>query len=125
MRTNYPADNGLTLLPECNKARLETFTHILTHSKNGKPHLPSTLLRNEIFLAVEGHPECYHRNWQLIAEELQYFGGDSIASTLRRHDKFHRTILLDVCKRLKAEVDRQMITPQVEQQSLEHFLRHS
>ncbi|MBX4288984.1 hypothetical protein K4G89_22530, partial [Mycobacterium tuberculosis] len=65
------------------------------------------------------------RNWQLIAGELQHFGGDSIANTLRRHGKFYRAILLDVCKRLKAKVDKQLSTPQIEQQLLAHFLQHS
>ena len=72
-----------------------------------------------------GHPERYRRNWQLIAGELQHFGGDSIANTLRRHGKFYRAILLDVCKRLKAKVDKQLSTPQIEQQLLAHFLQHS
>ncbi len=74
---------------------------------------------------MEGHPERYRRNWQLIAGELQHFGGDSIANTLRRHGKFYRAILLDVCKRLKAKVDKQMTTPQIEQQLLTHFLQNS
>nr|VXZ88820.1 Uncharacterized protein conserved in bacteria [Klebsiella pneumoniae] len=74
---------------------------------------------------MEGHPERYRRNWQLIAGELQHFGGDSIANTLRRHGKFYRAILLDVCKRLKAKVDKQLSTPQIEQQLLAHFLQHS
>ncbi len=72
-----------------------------------------------------GAPERYRRNWQLIAGELQHFGGDSIANTLRRHGKFYRAILLDVCKRLKAKVDKQLSTPQIEQQLLAHFLQHS
>ncbi len=61
---------------ECSEAHLEAFTRILTHGDNGKPRLSSTLLRNETFLAMEGHPERYRRNWQLIAGELQHFGGD-------------------------------------------------
>ncbi len=118
-------DDDLAFLPECSEAHLEAFTRILTHGENGKPRLSSTLLRNETFLAMEGHPERYRRNWQLIAGELQHFGGDSIANTLRRHGKFYRAILLDVCKRLKAKVDKQLSTPQIEQQLLAHFLQHS
>jgi uncharacterized protein YaaW (UPF0174 family) len=125
MRINYLDDDDLAFLPECSEAHLEAFTRILTHGENGKPRLSSTLLRNETFLSMEGHPERYRRNWQLIAGELQHFGGDSIANTLRRHGKFYRAILLDVCKRLKAKVDKQMTTPQIEQQLLTHFLQHS
>ncbi|HEL9842886.1 TPA: DUF3944 domain-containing protein, partial [Klebsiella pneumoniae] len=125
MHINYLEDDDLAFLPECCEAHLEAFTRILTHGENGKPRLSSTLLRNETFLAMEGHPERYRRNWQLIAGELQHFGGDSIANTLRRHGKFYRAILLDVCKRLKAKVDKQLSTPQIEQQLLAHFLQHS
>ena len=87
---DYLEDDDLAFLPECSEAHLEAFTRILTHGENGKPRLSSTLLRNETFLAMEGHPERYRRNWQLIAGELQHFGGDSIANTLRRHGKFMR-----------------------------------
>ena len=74
---------------------------------------------------MAGHPERYRRNWQLIAGELQHFGGDSIANTLRRHGKFYREILLDVCKRLKIKVEKHMSTPEIELHLLEHFLEHS
>lgn len=67
MHINYLADDDLAFLPECSEAHLEAFTRILTHGENGKPRLSSTLLRNETFLAMEGHPERYRRNWQLIA----------------------------------------------------------
>lgn len=67
MRINYLDDDDLAFLPECSEAHLEAFTRILTHGENGKPRLSSTLLRNETFLSMEGHPERYRRNWQLIA----------------------------------------------------------
>lgn len=125
MKINYLEDEDLSFLHQCSEEHLATFTHILTHNENGKPRLSSTLLRNEIFQAMEGHPERYRRNWQLIAGELQHFGGDSIANTLRRHGKFYREILLDVCKRLKVKADEHTSTLEIEQQLLEHFLEHS
>lgn len=125
MKINYLEDEDLSFLHQCSEEHLATFTHILTHNENGKPRLSSTLLRNEIFQAMESHPERYRRNWQLIAGELQHFGGDSIANTLRRHGKFYREILLDVCKRLKVKADKHTSTLEIEQQLLEHFLEHS
>ena len=88
MKINYLDDEDLSFLHRCSEEHLETFTRILTHNENGKPRLSSTLLRNQTFQAMAGHPERYRRNWQLIAGELQHFGGDSIANTLRRHGKF-------------------------------------
>lgn len=49
-------------------------------------------MRNELFKSMEGHPEQHRRNWQLIAGELQHFGGDSIANKLRGHGKLYRAI---------------------------------
>ena len=58
---------------------------------------------------MEGHPEQHRRNWQLIAGELQHFGGDSIANKLRGHGKLYRAILLDVSKRLKLKADKELL----------------
>lgn len=62
---------------------------------------------------------------QLIAGEFQHYGGDSIANKLRGHGKQYRAILLDVAKRLKLKADKSMSTFEIEQQLLEHFLRHT
>ncbi|EPN4247443.1 acidic protein MsyB, partial [Escherichia coli] len=77
------------------------------------------------FKSMEGHPEQHRRNWQLIAGELQHFGGDSIANKLRGHGKLYRAILLDVSKRLKLKADKEMSTFEIEQQLLEQFLRNT
>ncbi len=82
-------------------------------------------MRNELFKSMEGHPERHRRNWQLIAGELQHFGGDSIANKLRGHGKLYRAILLDVSKRLKLKADKEMSTFEIEQQLLEQFLRNT
>lgn len=82
-------------------------------------------MRNELFKSMEGHPEQHRRNWQLIAGELQHFGGDSIANKLRGHGKLYRAILLDVSKRLKLKADKEMSTFEIEQQLLEQFLRNT
>ncbi len=60
-------------------------------------------MRNELFKSMEGHPQQHRRNWQLIAGELQHFGGDSIANKLRGHGKLYRAILLDVSETIEAE----------------------
>lgn len=83
--------------------------------------MSSVLSHNELFKAMEGHPEQHRRNWQLIAGEFQHYGGDSIANKLRGHGKQYRAILLDVAKRLKLKADKSMSTFEIEQQLLEHF----
>ena len=125
MNVNYLHDSDLDFLQHCSEEQLANFTRLLTHNEKGKTRLSSVLKRNELFKSMEGHPEQHRRNWQLIAGELQHFGGDSIANKLRGHGKRYRAILLDVSKRLKLKADKEMSTFEIEQQLLEHFLRNT
>ncbi|HCZ5446193.1 TPA: acidic protein MsyB [Escherichia coli] len=125
MNVNYLNDSDLDFLQHCSEEQLANFARLLTHNEKGKTRLSSVLMRNELFKSMEGHPERHRRNWQLIAGELQHFGGDSIANKLRGHGKLHRAILLDVSKRLKLKADKEMSTFEIEQQLLEQFLRNT
>ena len=110
MNVNYLNDSDLDFLQHCSEEQLANFARLLTHNEKGKTRLSSVLMRNELFKSMEGHPEQHRRNWQLIAGELQHFGGDSIANKLRGHGKLYRAILLDVSKRLKLKADKEMST---------------
>ncbi|EFJ1935580.1 acidic protein MsyB [Escherichia coli] len=125
MNVNYLNDSDLDFLQHCSEEQLANFARLLTHNEKGKTRLSSVLMRNELFKSMEGHPEQHRRNWQLIAGELQHFGGDSIANKLRGHGKLCRAILLDVSKRLKLKADKEMSTFEIEQQLLEQFLRNT
>ena len=83
MNVNYLNDSDLDFLQHCSEEQLANFARLLTHNEKGKTRLSSVLMRNELFKSMEGHPERHRRNWQLIAGELQHFGGDSIANKLR------------------------------------------
>ena len=125
MNVNYLNDSDLDFLQHCSEEQLANFARLLTHNEKGKTRLSSVLMRNELFKSMEGHPEQHRRNWQLIAGELQHFGGDSIVNKLRGHGKLYRAILLDVSKRLKLKADKEMSTFEIEQQLLEQFLRNT
>ena len=125
MNVNYLNDSDLDFLQHCSEEQLANFARLLTHNEKGKTRLSSVLMRNELFKSMEGHPEQHRRNWQLIAGELQHFGGDSIANKLRGHGNLYRAILLDVSKRLKLKADKEMSTFEIEQQLLEQFLRNT
>lgn len=125
MNVTYLEDSDLHFLQHCSEDQLANFARLLTHNSKEKPRLSSVLLRNELYQSMEGHPERHRRSWQLIAGELQHFGGDSIANTLRGHGKLYRAILLDVCHRLKLKAEKTQSTFDIEQCLLEHFLRNT
>lgn len=125
MEIRYLNDEDLDFLRHCSEEQLAELTRLLTHNEKGKARLSSTLQHNELFRSMEGHPEQHRCNWQLIAGELQHYGGDSIANRLRGHGKLYRTILLDVTKRLKLKADKESTTFEIEQALLTHFLRNA
>lgn len=125
MNVTYLNDDDLDFLQHCSEEQLANITRLLTHNEKGKARLSSVLNHNDLFKSMEGHPEQHRRNWQLIAGELQHYGGDSIANKLRGHGKLYRAILLDVSKRLKIKADKEMYTFEIEQSLLEHFLRNA
>lgn len=121
----YKDDEDLHFLQHCSEEQLKVITTLLTHDDKGKQRLASELLKHEEYKALSDHPEQHRRNWQLIAGELQHFGGDSIANKVRGHGLLYRAILLDVSKRLKLKASKEMSTLEIEQSLLEHFLRNS
>ncbi|MFU0966179.1 acidic protein MsyB [Kluyvera ascorbata] len=125
MKAFYLDDNDLVFLQHCSEEQLANLAQLLTHNEKGKRRLSSALLNNELYMSMEGHPEQHRRNWQLIAGELQHFGGDSIANKLRGHGKLYREILIDVAKRLSLKADKEMPTAEIEKILLEHFIRHA
>ena len=56
----------------------------------------------------------HHRYWELIAAQLQNFGGDTIANTLRGHGKKYKDILIQVCKNEGVKFDKHADTAQIE-----------
>ncbi|WP_336221579.1 acidic protein MsyB [Citrobacter amalonaticus] len=125
MGLTYKDDEDLHFLQHCSEEQLKVIAALLTQDDKGKQRLASELLKHDAFKALENHPEQHRRNWQLIAGELQHFGGDSIANKVRGHGLLYRAILLDVCKRLKLKAEKEMSTLEIEQSLLEHFLRNS
>lgn len=125
MKVSYLNDEDLAFLQHCSEEQLANIARLLTHNEKGKRRLSSTLLHNELFMSMGGHPEQHRRNWQLIAGELQHFGGDSIANKVRGHGKLYREILRDVAKRLSLKIDKTMSTAETEKILLEHFIRRA
>lgn len=125
MKVSYLNDDDLLFLQHCSEEQLANLAQLLTHNEKGKRRLSSTLLHNELYMSMDGHPEQHRRNWQLIAGEFQHFGGDSIANKFRGHGKLYREILRDVAKRLSLKTEKTMPTAAIEKILLEHFIRRT
>ncbi len=67
----------------------------------------------------------YAKYPERIAEELQHYGGNSFASTLRGTGVLYREILCEVCNKLKVNYNKKSDTTLIEENMLSSILQKS
>ena len=108
----YISDEDLNFFAELNSDDLDILVEILTKNKDGEERLTENLTLEEEF--IQNQPD-HDKYWDLIAAELQTFGGNSFANFLRG-DKgvSYREILIDVSKKLKVNFNDKASTTIIE-----------
>ncbi|QMV14507.1 DUF3944 domain-containing protein [Vibrio spartinae] len=112
MSNSYRKDKDLELLRYADNDMLEVLVKYLTTDKDGKTRYTETLTDDKQFKAAKGD---YQQVWQLIAGELQHFGGDTLVNLFRRTGVEYREILIDVCKKLSIKTDYKAEIVKIEQ----------
>lgn len=109
----YRFDPDLEFLGKINSNDLDGLVSTLTHDKNGEIRLTEELTMNALY--KRHHPE-HSKYWELIAAELQSFGGNTFATILRGGKGVpYREILTDVCDKLKVNYPAQAGVEIIEQ----------
>lgn len=98
----YREDSDLEVLKIADNQMLGILVEYLTQNRDGDKWLTEQLTSNPEFIAANGD---YQKVWQLIAEELQLFGGNTIANMIRGKGVLYREILIDVCEKVKVKTD--------------------
>ena len=93
-------DRDLSFLAYCKNEDLKTLVDMLTHDTNGEVRISEQLTNTDAYLYC--YPYRLSMMWQEIANELQRFGGNTLANLYRRNGVCYKEILRDVCR--KAEV---------------------
>lgn len=122
MSNKYKQDKNLEVLRYADNEMLSILVKYLTTDKNGKTRYTETLTKNKKFKEAKGD---YQQVWQLIAGELQHFGGDTLANLFRRSGVEYREILIDVCKKLKVKTDYKAGVVDIEQALLAKLFQDS
>lgn len=95
----YREDSDLVFLAKCSDEELDALVSILTTGKDGEVRYTESLTNQERYKA---HNPQHSKYWQEIAEELQTYGANSLASMFRGgKGVFYKEVLADVCKKLK------------------------
>lgn len=112
MTHKYREDKDLAFLHYADNEMLGVLVQSLIFDKDGKKRKTESLTGNKCFIAANGN---YSQIWQVIAAELQHYGGDTLVNFVRRSGVNYREILIDVCKRMKVKTDFDAATITIEQ----------
>lgn len=109
-------DPDLIFLEDCDNEQLKTLIDIIVFDKDGKKRLTENISNTQKFI------QNYDKNIKAlipeIVDEIQLFGGNTIANRLRGHGVFYREILEDVCNRMKVNYNKKLSTQLLEMELL-------
>lgn len=109
----YRYDHDLEFLGKLSSDELNDLVYTLTHDKDGKARFTEYLTLNEKY---KRHYPNHTMYWKEIIEELQHFGGNSLANIFKGHGVLYREILCDVCKKMKVKYNGRASTKEIEQE---------
>ena len=110
-------DRDLQFLAYCNSNDLKTLVDLMTYDKNGDIRLTEQLTNTDAYLRY--YPDQLNCMWQEIANELQRFGGNTLANLWRRGGVCYREILKDVCRKMEVYFRGEESTEDLEKALLE------
>jgi uncharacterized protein YaaW (UPF0174 family) len=104
-------------LRECDNDDLRSLCDILVYDNNGKIRISENLTNTDNYLSC--YPQNMNGMYEDLATELLCFGGNSIANAFRHgQGPSYKTVLSDVCKRMKVNVSKSDSVENMEQNLL-------
>ncbi|MBW3509378.1 DUF3944 domain-containing protein [Janthinobacterium sp. NKUCC06_STL] len=122
MGIKYRVDEDLAFLQYCKEEDLRILAGYLTHDKDQSARMASELVADDNFKKFAGKTDQYRQCWQLIAGELQHFGGDTIVNLFRGDGVLYKEILSDVCDNQKVKTEKNSSAYAMENKLLEKFI---
>ncbi|MDY5421591.1 DUF3944 domain-containing protein [Actinobacillus porcinus] len=116
----YIYDADLEFLAQCTSEDLQPLVDILTKDKDGKKRYTEGLTNSRAYKVFYPDHNLY---WKEIAEEIQKFGANTLATLLRFGKGVrYRTILIEVCEKLKVNFNKESSTKLIEKNLLDKVL---
>ena len=100
MAIKYKEDPGLKFLAICEEDDLSNLAQILIYDTDDAVRRTSSILTDEGFTKNLNAPNKWKKSWQVMAGELQLYGGDSLVNFFRGNGVLYEEILTDVCERV-------------------------
>lgn len=122
MALAYRADKDLEFLQDCSSNDLEELVLILTRTKDGAERLTEELTTEERY--SQYYPD-HSEYWDLIAAELQSFGGNTFMNKIRGEGVLYRELLTDACNKMKVNYNSSASVEVIEMNLLMKILTDS
>ena len=118
----YITDPDLAFLQHSEQEELDVLVNYLTKLPNGKKRFNSRLMQYE---RVDKYFPDHKKYWNLIAAEIQYFGGHFFANFITGNGVPYRSMLERVCKKSGIEYAGEKSTEKLEIMLLSKVLMES
>ena len=115
----YRFDPDLIFLGSLSSMELKLLADILIYDENKEKRYSETLSTCDEY---KNYGEQYEKYWQRIAEELQYFGGDSVANMVRGTGVLYKEILNDAVEWVDSKIDINRSVEEIEGEYLSVIL---
>lgn len=118
----YRDDKDLEFLGEMESSELADLVNMLIFDKDGKKRHTESLTKKDEY---KKHFPNHNKYWKDIAEEIQYFGANSIISFFKRKGVLYREIVGDVADKIKVKYDKDFTAKDIENEILIKILNDS
>jgi uncharacterized protein YaaW (UPF0174 family) len=118
----YRPDPDLEFLAHMKSSDLNDLVRILVYDKDGEKRVTEELSSTDKYRKY--FPD-HNKYWKNIAEEIQKFGGNTIANIWRGTGVLYKEVLTDVCKKLKVNYNKNSSVERIENNLLMKILEDS
>ena len=116
----YRHDNDLEFLRNIKSEDLEDLVYCITHDKDGEVRFTEELTNSKVYKL---HHPNHTKYWDLIAAEIQHFGGNSFANMFRGgRGVEYKEVLIDVCDKMKVNYNKYSSVDKIESNLLMKIL---
>lgn len=115
----YRFDPDLIFLGSLSSMELKLLVDILIYDENKEKRYSENLSTCDEY---KNYGEQYEKYWQRIAEELQYFGGDSVVNMFRGTGVLYKEILNDAVECVDSKIDINRSVEEIEGEYLSVIL---
>ena len=116
---SYRNDEDLNFLGKLSNEELEPLLNLLMFDKDNKKRFTEQITSDVRYIKNTPNHSAY---WDLIAEEYQKFGANSIVSLFRKGKGVtYKEILCDVCDKMKVNYNKKSKTEDIERFLLQKY----